>query len=109
MGFAHGVPSAGDAPRKRGGRGLSVLLPPRGPPVAGFFLIRGPLRIARVLHGAKKAVLGTEHVPDHLAQRPLALPRHVVDILVAYAGERAGQIAVGMVVLAEGALGPGRP
>src|SRR6266852_4988125 len=104
MDLEHGVAYGSDAAWKRAGRGVSVLLAPRRPAVAGFFLVRRPVRIARVLHRSEEAIFGAEHVRDDLAQWPVALPRDSVEILVAHAGECAGQVAIGVVVLAEDAL-----
>ena len=82
-----------------------MLLAPRWPAVAGLFLIRRPVRIARVLHGAEKSVVSAEHVQDHLPHGPLALGGRAIEIVVAQSGDGSGEIAVRVVVLAEDALG----
>ena len=86
-----------------------MLVAPRAHALLRLFRITRAVRRELVLDHAEEPVLGADHVQGHVAERPLSLSRYAVEIVIAYACERAGQIAIGVVVLAEDALGLARP
>src|SRR5438309_4296998 len=104
MDLEHRVANLRDPAFEALGCAITVLVAPRPHALLGLFCIARSVRRKRVLDHAEEPVLGAEHVLDHVAQRPLTHFWHSVEILVAQSGERAGEIAVGVVVLAEDAL-----
>src|SRR2546427_11552845 len=94
----------GDTAFERRRCAIAVLVAPRAHAFLRLLRIMRTIRRQRVLDDAQEPVLGAAHVLQHIAERPLALPRYPVQILVEQTGERAGQVAVGVVVLAKDAL-----
>ena len=88
---------------------VAMLLAPARPALLGGRVIGGPIRRACVLHDPEEPVLGADHVQGHRPDRPLARRGLPIDIRIADARERAGQVAIGGVVLREDPLRLRRP
>src|SRR5438128_12432749 len=104
MDLEDGVSHVRDTACKRLRRAVAVLVAPRVPAFLGLLGIARSVGRERVLDDAEEAVLGPEHVLEDLADRPLALCGHAVEIVVTQAREHAGKIAVREMVLTQDAL-----
>src|SRR5207244_9943852 len=90
---------------------VAVLVSPGPRACLGRFRSLRRVMRERVAHDTEEPVLRAKRVQKGVAYRPLALGRRAVEVPVAHAGQHAGQVTVGEVVLAEDPLGlrPRRP
>ena len=105
MDLVQGVADLSDATFEGRRATIAVLVTPQAHTFLGILRITRAFRRQLEADNAEESVVGTEHVPQDLAEGPLTFSRQPVEILIEYACEGARQIAICMVVLPEDALG----
>src|SRR5438067_13109663 len=105
MDLVQGVADLSDATFEGRRATIAVLVTPQAHTFLGILRITRAFRRQLEADDAEESVVGTEHVPQDLAEGPLTFSRHPVEILIEYACEGARQVGIGMVVLPGDARG----